>query len=300
MDITLQRGRSGITYEQVAQAADSLVARNLRPTQIAVREILRTGSMGTIGNHLKTWVKSTTSTVLPAVALPAAIQGVIASEIVRAIGEACASLELELSEQKEDWNALAEENEKNLKIIFQAESVLEEMKETLHQKAGVMDRFEQELTSAKAELELERVHRQKDSLALAKIEQRLESTASVALENAQLRVELNTVRLSESNALREVAVLCERLVASEKCAVDASASEQSAMRSLSEAKVELANLREVAQNNLTSRHEAETRAMVASAELAAYKAALSVRPLKKLGGKSTNPANCAAGLALLK
>jgi colicin import membrane protein len=290
MDITLQRGRSGITYEQVAEAADSLVARNLRPTQIAIREILRTGSMGTIGNHLKTWVKSATRTVLPAVALPAAIQGVISSEIVRAIGEACASLELELSEQKENWDALAEENEENKSTICQTESVLEEMKETLHQKAGVIVRFEQELTSLKAELEQERVHRREGSLALAKTEQRLESTASVALENAQLRMELNAGRLSESNALREVAVLGERLVASDKCATDALASQQAAMRSLSEMKVELANLREVAQNSLTSRHEAETRALVAGGELAAFKAALASRPLKKLIGRSANTA----------
>jgi lipid II:glycine glycyltransferase (peptidoglycan interpeptide bridge formation enzyme) len=246
--------------------------------------------MGTIGNHLKTWVKSATSTVLPTVALPAAIQGVIASEIVRAIGEACASLELQLSEQKDDWDALAEENEKNERIIFQTENVLEQMKENLHQKAGVIDRFEQELTSVKAELEQERAHRQKGSLALAKTEQRLESAASVTLENAQLRMDLSAVRLSESNALREVAVLGERLVASEKCTVDACASEQSAMRSLSETKAELAKLREVAQNSLTSRHEAETRAMVASAELAAFRAALASRPLKKLIGRNANTA----------
>jgi colicin import membrane protein len=286
MNILVQRGRTGITYEQVAGAADSLVARNLRPTQIAVREILRTGSMGTIGNHLKTWVKSATSTALPAVALPAAIQGVIASEIVRAVNEACASLELQLFEQKEYGDALAEENEEKERTICQTESALEEMKETLNQKAGVINRFEQELANVRAELKQEQVHTQEGYLALAKTEQRLESTAAVTLENTQLRTELNAARLSESNALRDVAVLGERLVASDKCAVDAFATELSAMKSLCETKVELAKLREVAQNSLTGRHEAETRAMVASAELAAYKAALASRPLKKLFGRS--------------
>lgn len=300
MYISPQRGRSGITYEQVAEAADSLVARNLRPTQIAVREILRTGSMGTIGTHLRTWEKSATSKVLPAVALPAAIQGVIASEIVRAIGEACASLELQLSEQKEYGEFLAKENKEHEETICEVDSVLEEMKKTLHQTAGVIDRFEQELTSVKTELEQERMKREVGCLALAKAEQRLESADAVALENAQLRKELSAIRLTESNALREVAVLVERLVASDKGAVDALASEQVAMRTLSEMKLELAAQREVVQSNLTSLHEADTRALVASAELAAYKAALSVRPLRKLGGKNTNQANCAAGLALLK
>lgn len=300
MNISPQRGRSGITYEQVAEAADSLIARNLRPTQIAVREVLRTGSMGTIGNHLKTWVKSATSTILPSVALPTAIQGVIASEIVRAVGQACASLELQLSEQKEYGDLLLEENKEHERTILQTESALEEMKETLHQQAGVIDRFQQELTSVKAELEQERVHRQEGCLALAKSEQRLESAGAVTLENAQLRMELSALRLSESNALREAAVLGERLIASEKCAVDALASEQAAMRSRGEMKGELATQREVAQSSSTSRHEAETRAMVATAELAAFKAALAVRPMRKLGGKNTNQANCAVGLAILK
>lgn len=290
MNVSLQRGRSGISYEQVAEAADALVARNLRPTQIAVREVLRTGSMGTIGNHLKTWGKSAPSAALPAVALPAAIQGLISNEITRAIGEACASLELQLSDLKEYGDLLLKENKDHERTICQTESDLEEMKETLNQKSGVIDRFEQELTSVKAELEQERVHRQAGSLALAKTEQRLESTGAVTLENAQLRIELSAVRLRESNALREVAVLGERLIAFDKCAVDAFASEQSAMRSLGETKVELANLREVAQNSLTGRHEAETRALVAGAELAAFKAALASRPLKKLSGRTRNTA----------
>lgn len=47
--------RSGICYEDVQTAAESLLGRGLNPTIQRVRELLGTGSNTTISEHLKTW-----------------------------------------------------------------------------------------------------------------------------------------------------------------------------------------------------------------------------------------------------
>ena len=47
--------RDGVTYEQVAQAADALVGSGQQPTIRAVREHLGRGSPNTVHRHLQAW-----------------------------------------------------------------------------------------------------------------------------------------------------------------------------------------------------------------------------------------------------
>ncbi len=47
--------RTGIIFEEVQNAAESLLGRGLNPTIQRVREVLGTGSNTTISEHLKTW-----------------------------------------------------------------------------------------------------------------------------------------------------------------------------------------------------------------------------------------------------
>lgn len=51
-----QPGRLGISYGQVATAAESIAAKGLRPTLRAIREVLGTGSMNTIQAHFHKWL----------------------------------------------------------------------------------------------------------------------------------------------------------------------------------------------------------------------------------------------------
>jgi len=48
-------GRAGVTYEEVAEAARSLIEEGRRATAAAVRERLGRGSLTTIQRHLQTW-----------------------------------------------------------------------------------------------------------------------------------------------------------------------------------------------------------------------------------------------------
>ena len=47
--------RTGISFEDVRNAAESLLGRGLNPTIQRVRELLGTGSNTTISEHLKIW-----------------------------------------------------------------------------------------------------------------------------------------------------------------------------------------------------------------------------------------------------
>ena len=47
-------GRNGVTYKEIAQAAERLQRQGINPTVIRVIEITG-GSAGTVGKHLKRW-----------------------------------------------------------------------------------------------------------------------------------------------------------------------------------------------------------------------------------------------------
>lgn len=63
--------RSGIRYEEVKDAAETLLSRGLSPTIQRVREVLGTGSNTTISEHLKRWQQHLAET--PLAILPPAV-----------------------------------------------------------------------------------------------------------------------------------------------------------------------------------------------------------------------------------
>jgi hypothetical protein len=60
--------RTGISFEDVRDAAESLLGRGLNPTIQRVRELLGTGSNTTISEHLKSWQQQLAKT--PKIVLP--------------------------------------------------------------------------------------------------------------------------------------------------------------------------------------------------------------------------------------
>lgn len=71
--------RSGIRYEEVQDAAETLLARGLNPTIQRVRELLGTGSNTTISEHLKHWQQQLAEA--PKVILPPAIPEAVAAAL---------------------------------------------------------------------------------------------------------------------------------------------------------------------------------------------------------------------------
>ncbi len=71
--------RSGIRYEEVQAAAETLLGRGLNPTIQRVREVLGTGSNTTISEHLKSWQQQLAEA--PKVILPPAIPEAVAAAL---------------------------------------------------------------------------------------------------------------------------------------------------------------------------------------------------------------------------
>ena len=91
-------GRKGITYEQVAAAADALLGDGQEPSIRTVRvQLGDTGSANTIHRHLGTWNESRPVSVAPpAPSLPQPLVSAIAVEIERAAAQARAEVETRL------------------------------------------------------------------------------------------------------------------------------------------------------------------------------------------------------------
>ncbi|MBK8898486.1 MAG: DNA-binding protein [Candidatus Competibacteraceae bacterium] len=68
--------RTGITFENVRDAAESLLGRGLNPTIQRVREALGTGSNTTISEHLKIWQQQLAET--PKIVLPPSVPEAVA------------------------------------------------------------------------------------------------------------------------------------------------------------------------------------------------------------------------------
>jgi colicin import membrane protein len=89
--------RIGITFEQVAAAADALVGAGKQATIQAVREALgNTGSPNTIHKHLTAWRAARPQAVAAAVELPAELVNALGAEISRAAAKARAEIEGQL------------------------------------------------------------------------------------------------------------------------------------------------------------------------------------------------------------
>lgn len=85
--------REGITFEQVAAAADALVGEGQQPTIRAIRERLGTGSPNTVHKHLTAWREARPVAAAAAPELPQALTAAIAAEIERAAAQARAEIE---------------------------------------------------------------------------------------------------------------------------------------------------------------------------------------------------------------
>jgi colicin import membrane protein len=102
--------RDGITFEQVAAAADALVGQGKQPTIKAIRDALGTGSPNTVHRHMAAWRQAGQHAVAAAL-VPASLTSAIAEEIGRAVAQARAEVEVKLSEMQAEAAELSEAGE---------------------------------------------------------------------------------------------------------------------------------------------------------------------------------------------
>jgi chromosome segregation ATPase len=217
--------RIGISYEQVAQAADQLVSNGQKPTINAIRELLGTGSPNTIILHLQKWREAQPVQQKQVRSLPDALISTLNTTIEQAEAQARAEIEAKLIEMKQEVDALidamgtlesaneqleievkqANENRDNAikdsiayqatiaAIRSQAEQVALDYEKKSVEQAKLLsaatreaDRFRIEL--AKAELKAESVAKLESEVSTLRAE-----AARVAVLEAQLKAEKDKV-----------------------------------------------------------------------------------------------------------
>lgn len=110
-DTKYDMARTGITYEQVAAAADALIGAGQQPTIKSVRERLGTGSPNTVHAHLSRWREARPVAVVAAPTLPASLTAAIGAEISQAAARARAEVEGELVRSQAEAAELARAGE---------------------------------------------------------------------------------------------------------------------------------------------------------------------------------------------
>jgi chromosome segregation ATPase len=174
--------RKGITYDEVALAADRLVSEGINPTIARVREELGTGSPNTVHRHLSNWKERQPQAQREAATLPLGLADALVKEIERQAAAARANAEEKALDARQSADNLAEVGE-----------ALEEDNESLKEAA---EQFKRERDQSQT-LADDREHEIVRLVSACDREQQAAESARVELAKAQLTIESYVERIVE-------------------------------------------------------------------------------------------------------
>lgn len=172
--------RTGISFEDVRNAAESLLGRGLNPTIQRVREVLGTGSNTTISEHLKVWQQQLAEA--PKIVLPPSVPEAVA-------------LALDTF-----WKI----------AVQQAETAFDEQRLRAEQKAASAEQARDAALAEQRQLEIEQqqLRRQLDTAQTTTreladrllVEQERRANAEIAIQTAEQQVEAATAASAQIRA----------------------------------------------------------------------------------------------------
>jgi colicin import membrane protein len=234
--------REGVTFEQVAAAADALVGDGQQPTIRAVRERLGTGSPNTVHRHLAAWREARPVVAASAPELPHTLTAAIADEIERAAARARAEIEDRLVQSQVEAAELATAGEL---LELERDDLAEQVAELTRERDILAGKAEQQ--AADLADQAQRIEREQQAAEAArvevatsrlKIEAQAERVNELTAELDRLRAALAEAQQGRTVAEQQAAVLSARLDA---CA-DARAERDEARKAAAEAREQAARL----------------------------------------------------------
>ncbi len=234
--------RIGITYLQVAQVADELVARAQEPSIRLVRAGLGdTGSPNTIQRLLSEWREARPQVVAAAAELSASTLNAIAAEISQAAAKARSEVEAQLLQARAEAKELGSVGEQ---LELEREELLAKLVEVTtdrDQRIAINTLQVDELDDLRAALQRETASAEAARTAVAKVEIKLEMAAADRAEIVRLRQELAE--------LTEKFVISDRTLAVSRAEIEAgAAAHQVALQQVSELREQLAVAHEARAN----------------------------------------------------
>jgi chromosome segregation ATPase len=206
--------RTGISYEQVEQAADSLLAGGRvgpdgNPTLAAVREQLGTGSPNTIHAHLRVWKARRPAQASAGTELPAGVVRAINDELQRATAAARAEIEAKLIAAQTEAAELARAGAATEAELTELQGEHATLRAERDQLLGSQAELQKELERVQTQLELERKTSEgaRVDLAQARLtaETQREVATSLRSERDNLRTAIETERAGRIEAERSLA-----------------------------------------------------------------------------------------------
>lgn len=276
--------RPGITYKQVADAAQGLSETGTNPTIGAVREALGgTGSPNTIHKHLTAWKDGNAQPVAKNAEFPARLIQALQEEISKAATAAREQVQIELVATQTEAIELAKAGE-----------TIEAERDSLADQVGMLT-TERDQAHAVATERLEEIKRQERQIeqqmsqirtiqsagelvrtelikAELKIEAEAEKLAKQVKDLQQMRQEVNTTIKERSDAYQSVAVMTAKLEAAERRASEAEAREKATAAKLERSEAEARQERS---------ETTKSRVHIQSQQIALDTAAREIEQLKK-------------------
>lgn len=200
--------RTGVTFEQVVEAAKAIAAEGENPTIQRVRLSLGTGSPNTIHKHLRQWIAQSRPEKQVALKLPEKIQDALVAEISRQASEARAGAESEAQEAMSTADELAEQGEKMEQEIEALKTRVASLEQSqiegsvkISTRDEEIERLRQELRGEREESETIRLKLNEDKHIHRVV---CDQVSSLKGQLAEALVELSSVRdelkAAESNA----------------------------------------------------------------------------------------------------
>ncbi len=209
--------REGITFEQVAAAADALVGEGQQPTIRAIRERLGTGSPNTVHKHLTAWREARPVAAAAAPELPQALTAAIAAEIERAAAQARAEIEGRLVQAQGEAVELAAAGEV---IEAERDALAEQVAELTRERDTLAGKAEQQAADRAAQAQpidgqqqAAESARVRLATARLKTEAQAERQTEQAAEIERLRAALADAQQGRTAAEQQAAVLAAKLEA---------------------------------------------------------------------------------------
>lgn len=209
---------STVTQERVSAAAESIKANGGRPSSRGVREVLGSGSMGTILKLLQVWQSGQESrSIAIDDSVDAAISKAINNRVALAILEATAAANAALADLQAEAATVIAENERQAGDLEAMAAERAALTEKLAIITGRATQIEAEATRLAADLTQERNAAEQARIQLAKSELRLEASQekNKGLESqlAVTKSELSIAVVNANNLAVEAAELRGHLAA---------------------------------------------------------------------------------------
>lgn len=235
--------KQGVSYQEVAAAADKLLGQGIEPSTRSVRDLLGTGSMNTLQKHMLAWRSSRPVQQSTAYELPAELVNAFGKELARGAAMARSSIEADLAQAQGELGEL----------VTIGEALENQVEQLTEANLGLTTERDQAIATAaerlneinRLDIDLKREQQAGEAARLEVATANLRASANDALLNergeeiARMRKALEDANQRLNAADREGAVLKAKLDAADARATAAEKREQAGEEKISKLQEQL-------------------------------------------------------------